>query len=261
MKAYWIKYKGKSGQDQGQKKKLIHLNPHQRSNQKKKKKLIHLNARDQYPHQRSNQKRRSKKKKRHLMLLESREANRNLLKRSQSKKKRKHPPADVRNRLKNKKRRHHTLHPPADVRNRRKNKKRRHLTLDPPADVRNRLKNKKRRHRILRAGDHRQLDQESQGPGLDVMSQLHRWLQLKCMMKSQEEGANQLLVRRKGSMKKHNAIKLNRDHPASLQLFYQFKGASCHRRRCHLKAVQGVVLFPSSRSLQPITRRVRGEKA
>ena len=206
MKTYWIKYKGKSGQDQGQ----------------KQKKLIHLNARDPYPHQRSNQKRRSKKK-RHLMLLESREANRNLLKRSKSK------------------------------------KKRRHLTLDPPANVRNRLKNKKRRHRILRAGDHRQLDQESQGPGLDAMSQLRQWLQLKCMMmKSQEEGVNQLLVRRKGSMLKQNAIKLNRDHPASLQLFYQFEGASCHRRRCHLKAVQGVVLFPSSRSLQPITRRVRG---
>ena len=230
MKTYWIKYKGKSGQDQGQKKKLIHLN-----------------ARDQYPHQRSNQKRRSKKKKRHLMLLESREANRNLLKRSQSKKKR----------------RHLTLDPPADVRNRLKNKKRRHHTLDPPADVRNRLKNKKRRHRILRAGDHRQLDQESQGPGLDAMSQLHRWLQLKCMMmKSQEEGgANQFLVRRKGSGQKQNAIKLNRDHPASLQLFYQFKGASCHRRRCHLKAVQGVVLFPSSRFLQPRARQVRGEKA
>ena len=133
--------------------------------------------------------------------------------------------------------------------------------MDPPANVRNRLKNKKRRHRILRAGDHRQLDQESQGPGLDAMSQLHRWLQLKCMMiKSQEEGVNQLLVRRKGSMIKQNAIKLNRDHPASLQLFYQFKGVSCHRRRYHLKAVQGVVLFsvkPIPTTKSKVSKRVK----
>ena len=66
MKSYRKKYKGKSGQDQGQEKKLIHLK-------------FHLNARDQYLHQRSNQKRQSKKKKIYLMLLDPRAANRNLL--------------------------------------------------------------------------------------------------------------------------------------------------------------------------------------
>ena len=135
----------------------------------------------------------------------------------------------------------------------RKNQKKRYPTLGPPAADRNQLKrkNQKKIYPILSADDHRQLDQARQGPGPDAMSQLYRLLQLKCMMKCQEEwGANQFLVRRKGSMNKHNELRLNRDHPVSLlQLFYlRIQGSELPPEEVAPQGGPRGGLFPSSQS-------------
>ena len=135
----------------------------------------------------------------------------------------------------------------------RKNQKKRYPTLDPPAADRNQVKRKNQNkiYPILSADDHRQLDQARQGPGPDAMSQLYRLLQLKCMMKCQEEwGANQFLVRRKGSMNKQNEIRLNRGHPVSLlQLFYlRIQGSELPPEEVAPQGGPRGGLFPSSQS-------------